>query len=100
MSEKYQWHPWPEEEPEEHETISGHLQSDLVLVTIINHENDDVKFVDIAKTRDGEWQSVSLEDGEIPEWCEVIAWMNLPEPYRTRTNLPKAGNRAYLSHLK
>ena len=32
MSEKYQWHPWPEEEPEEHETISGHLQSDLVLV--------------------------------------------------------------------
>lgn len=62
----------------------GRQFSNHVLVTIVNHANDDEQFTDIAQTVDGIWQLSHDVDGDcrLPNWCEVIAWMPLPEPYK------------------
>ena len=79
------WIPCSERLPEEdYCTARGIQHSESVLVTIVHHANDDDVFVDMACTVDGKWQLTHPidDDPDIPKWCEVIAWMPLPEPYR------------------
>lgn len=76
-----EWIPCSERMPDEDYCSGRGVQcSEPVLVTVVNHENDEDIFVDTACTADGEWQ---LRDDNplAPEWCEVVAWMPLPEPY-------------------
>ena len=80
-----QWIPCSERLPEEDFWSGrGRQFSDHVFVTIVNHANDDEYFTDTAQTVDGIWQLSNDVDGDCrwPNWCEVIAWMPLPEPYR------------------
>ena len=84
-----QWIPCSERLPEEDFWNGrGRQFSYHVLVTIVNHENDDEQFTDIAQTVDGIWRLSHDVDGDcsLPNWCEVIAWMPLPEPYKGETN--------------
>lgn len=77
------WIPCSERMPDEDYCSSRGVQhSEPVLVTVVNHENDEDIFVDTACTADGEWQ---LRDDNplAPEWCEVVAWMPLPKPYES-----------------
>lgn len=62
----------------------GRQFSNHVIVTIVNHANDDEHFTDMAQTVDGIWQLSHDVDGDcsLPNWCEVIAWMPLPKPYK------------------
>jgi hypothetical protein len=80
------WIPCSEKLPEEdYETGNGVQFSNDVLATIVNHANDGELYVWLLKTVDGKWYDYTPnEDGthEIPYWCEVIAWMPLPEPYK------------------
>lgn len=80
------WIPVTERLPEEdYETGNGVQFSTDVLVTIVNHENDGELFVWLLKMVDGKWYDyISNDDGthELPYWCEVVAWMPLPEPYK------------------
>lgn len=79
------WIPCSERLPEEdYETGNGVQFSADVLTTIVNHKNDGELYVWLLKTVDGKWYDyIPNADGmhEIPYWCEVIAWMPLPEPY-------------------
>lgn len=80
-----QWIPCSERLPEEDFWSGrGRQFSKHVLVTIVNHANDDEHFTDIAQTVDGIWQLSHDVDGDcsLPNWCEVIAWMPLLEPYK------------------
>ena len=80
-----QWIPCSERLPEEDFWSGrGRQFSEHVLVTIVNRGNDDERFTDIAQTVDGIWQLSHDVDGDcsLPNWCEVIAWMPLPEPYK------------------
>lgn len=79
-----QWIPVTERMPDEdYCTARGIQHSGSVLVTIIHHANDDDVFVDMACTVDGVWQMTYPQDNDpdIPKWCEIIAWMPLPEPW-------------------
>lgn len=80
------WIPVTERMPEEdYETGTGVQFSADVLATIVNHANDGELYVWLLKTVDGKWYDyVPNKDGthKIPYWCEVIAWMPLPEPYK------------------
>lgn len=80
------WTPVTERLPEEdYETGNGVQFSADVLATIVNHKNDGELYVWLLKTVDGKWYDyIPNEDGsqEVPCWCEVIAWMPLPEPYK------------------
>lgn len=78
------WIPVTERSPDEdYCTGMGVQYSEGVLVTIVNHGNDDERNVDVACTVDGEWRLAYPTDSPcIPRWCDVIAWMPLPEPYR------------------
>ena len=79
------WIPCSERLPEEdYCTGRGIQHSESVLVTIVHHANDDDVFVDMACTVDGKWQLTYPfdDDPDIPKWCEIIAWMPLPEPYK------------------
>ena len=71
------WIPCSERLPEEDHWLggSGKQFSDQVLVTIINHSDDDV-WVDMTYTIDGEWMI------ELPRHCKIVAWMPLPPVYR------------------
>ena len=73
------WIPCSERLPEEDHWLggSGKQFSEQVLVTIANHDDDDI-WVYVANTIDGEWIL------DLPRHCEVIAWMPLPEPYAER----------------
>lgn len=72
------WIPCTERLPDEDLWIGMGVQySESVLVTVVNHANDDKRVVDMAYTRNGEWQSVT-----IPEWCEIVAWCPPPEPWK------------------
>ena len=83
---KQRWVTVTERLPEEdYETGNGVQFSADVLATIVNHANDGELYVWLLKTVDGKWYDYTPnEDGthEIPYWCEVIAWMPLPEPYK------------------
>lgn len=80
------WIPVTDGLPEEdYETGNGVQFSADVLATIVNHANDGELYCWLLKTVDGKWYDyVPNADGEheIPFWCEVIAWMPLPEPYK------------------
>ena len=79
------WIPCSERPPEEDFWSGrGRQFSDHVFVTIVNHANDDEHFTDTAQTVDGIWQLSNDVDGDcrLPNWCEVIAWMPLPKPYK------------------
>ena len=80
------WIPVTERLPEEdYETGNGVQFSADVLTTIVNHKNDGELYVWLLKTVDGKWYDyIPNEDGsqDVPDWCEVIAWMPLPEPYK------------------
>lgn len=81
------WIPVTERMPEEdYSTGRGVQHSASVLVTIVHHANDDDVYVDMAYTVDGDWQLTYPidDDPDIPKWCEIIAWMPLPEPYRSK----------------
>ena len=83
--EERKWIPCSERLPEEdYCTGRGIQHSESVLVTIVHHANDDDVFVDMAYTVDGKWQLTYPfdDDPDIPKWCEIIAWMPLPEPYK------------------
>jgi len=76
------WIPVSELMPEEDIKIGdAPEQSDYVLITCINLEDDGHSFVEISLTIDGKWMSLFTRH-EIPEWVEVVAWMPLPEPYK------------------
>ena len=78
------WIPVTERLPDEdYCTGRGIQHSESVLVTVVHHANDDDVFVDMACTVDGKWQLTYPfdDDPDIPKWCEIIAWMPLPEPY-------------------
>ena len=80
-----EWIPCSERLPEEDFWSGrGRQFSEHALVTIVNRGNDDERFTDIAQTVDGIWQLSHDVDGDcsLPNWCEVIAWMPLPEPYK------------------
>jgi len=83
---KQRWVTVTERLPEEdYETGNGVQFSADVLATIVNHANDGELYVWLLKTVDGKWYDYTPnEDGthEIPYWCEVIAWMPLPTPYK------------------
>lgn len=84
MPSAQQWIPCSERLPEEDFWSGrGRQFSDHVFVTIVNHVNDDEHFTDIAQTVDGIWQLSHDIDGDcsLPNWCEVIAWMPLPDPW-------------------
>lgn len=80
------WIPVTEEvfPDEDNCTGRGIQYSEPVLATIVNHGSDDEMFVDMVCTADGEWKLVHPTDGDndIPSWCEVIAWCELPEPWK------------------
>lgn len=81
------WIPVTERLPDEdYCTGRGIQHSESVLVTVVHHANDDDVFVDMACTVDGKWQLTYPfdDDPDIPKWCEIIAWMPLPEPYAER----------------
>lgn len=81
----WQWIPCSEGLPEEDFWSGrGRQFSEHVLVTIVNHANDDEQFTDMAQTVDGIWRLSHDTDGDcsLPNWCEIIAWMPLPEPYK------------------
>ena len=71
------WIPCSERLPEEDHWLggSGKQFSEKVLVSIANHEDEDI-FVDVTYTMDGEWMLA------LPRYCEIVAWMPLPEPYK------------------
>lgn len=82
------WIPVTERLPEEdYCTGRGVQHSADVLVTIVNHADDDA-FVNMAFTVDGKWQLTNPidydGDTDVPEWCEIIAWMPLPSPYKEK----------------
>lgn len=82
-----QWIPVTEWLPEEdYCTGRGVQHSADVLVTIVNHADDDDAFVNMAFTVDGKWQLTNPidydGDTDVPEWCEIIAFMPLPEPWK------------------
>lgn len=77
-----EWIQFDDGVPEEkYETGSGRQFSDYVLITVVNHEDDDETYVDVAYTVDGDWKTAN-RDAYIPKYCEITAWMPLPEPYR------------------
>lgn len=71
------WIPCSERLPEEDHWLggSGRQFSDNVMVTIVNHSDEDT-WVDTTYTIDGEWAL------ELPRHCKITAWCELPEPYR------------------
>ena len=71
------WIPCSERLPEEDHWLggSGKQFSENVMVTIVNHSDEDT-WVDISQTIDGEWML------ELPMHCKIIAWMPLPDPYK------------------
>ena len=71
------WIPCSEMLPEEDYWLggSGKQFSEKVLVSIANHEDEDI-FVDVTYTMDGEWMLA------LPRYCKIVAWMPLPEPYK------------------
>ncbi len=75
--EPERWIPCSERLPEEDYWLggSGRQFSDNVMVTIVNHSDEDT-WVDMTYTIDGEWAL------ELPRHCKITAWRNLPEPYR------------------
>lgn len=79
------WTPVSEHMPEEDFCTGRGIQhSAELLATVVNHGADDETFVDMMVTADGEWKMVHPIDGDndITDWCEVVAWMPLPEPYK------------------
>lgn len=72
-----QWIPCSERMPEEDHWLggSGRQFSEKVMVTIVNHSDED-KWVDMTYTIDGEWAC------ELPKYCKIVAWMPSPECYR------------------
>lgn len=80
-----EWIPVTERLPDEH-YISGDMVefSDAVLATIVNHEDNENRFIDIIYTQEGRWKRCNADTDRttIPDWCEVVAWMPLPEPYK------------------
>lgn len=84
-AKKYQWIPCSERLPDEdYCTGRGIQHSAEVLATVVNHRADDETFVDMMVTADGEWKMVHPIDGDndVADWCEVVAWMPLPEAYK------------------
>ena len=82
-----EWIPCSEQMPDEdHHIVNGIYRSDIVFVTVVNHGADDDTFTDMAFSRDCKWQLYHFDDGDadIPEWCEVTAWMPLPQPYKAK----------------
>lgn len=94
--EQDRWIPVTEMLPDEH-YISGDMVefSDAVLATIVNHEDNENRFIDIIYTQEGRWKRCNADTDRttIPDWCEVVAWMPLPEPYllETARNYSKEG---------
>ncbi len=79
-----EWIPCSEGLPKEDSLTGGGKQfSDIVLVTCVHHANDNERFIDMAQTVDGKWRFIreTNEEYGLHEYCEVIAWMPLPEPY-------------------
>lgn len=76
-TEANRWIPCSERTPEEDHWLggSGKQFSENVMVTIVNHSDEDT-WVDMAHTVDGEWML------ELPRHCEITAWMPSPEPYK------------------
>ena len=87
---KNSWIPCSERLPEENYWTGGGRQfSDIMLVTCVHHANDNEHFVDMAETVDGAWRFIRETKegyGFLPDCCEVIAWMPLPEPYKGETD--------------
>ena len=85
------WIPVEERLPDEHSSIFAKFNgtnkwrpgmfektSHNVLVTAVDEKGNE--FVTQAETLDGKW---SLEIPSFNAMCRVVAWMPLPEPYRT-----------------
>lgn len=88
LEPEQKWIQCSERLPEEDYCTGRVIQhSENVLVTIVNHANDDDVFVDMACTVDGKWQLMHSidDDPDIPKWCEVIAWQPMPEPWKGET---------------
>lgn len=77
-----QWIPCSERLPEEDHWLggSGRQFSEKVMVTIVNHSDEDT-WVDMTQTIDGEWAC------ELPKYCEIVAWMPLPDPWKGENEL-------------
>ena len=75
--EEQEWVPCKKRLPEEDHWLggSGKQFSDNVLISITNREDEDA-WSDISQTIDGKWAL------ELPRYCKITAWQNLPEPYR------------------
>lgn len=79
-----QWIPCSERLPKEDSlTGRGNQFSDIVLVTCVHHANDNEHFIDMAQIVNGEWRFIrdTNECYSLSDCCEIIAWMERPEPY-------------------
>lgn len=87
-ADSFEWIPISERLPEEHDSIFAKLYgtdkwdsklhrtvSNRVLVTV--QCDDGTRFVKESHTRDGEWA-----DEKKCINCKVVAWMELPSPYK------------------
>lgn len=84
-SEAVRWIPCSERLPREyyHPRRKINLSSDM-LVTCIDRESYNYRYIDMAITQNGEWQFVHdhYGDCDVPSGHEIVAWLPLPEPYK------------------
>lgn len=91
-ADSFEWIPVSEKLPEEHDSIFAKLYgtdkwdsnlwrttSNRVLVTV--KYDDGTRLVKESHTHDGEWV---VEKKYID--CKVVAWMEMPEPYKENEN--------------
>lgn len=91
-AELFEWIPVSERLPKEHDSIFTKLYgtdkwdsklhrtvSNRVLVTV--EYDDGTRIVKESYTRDGEWK----DEKKIIN-CKVVAWMEMPEPYKEKDN--------------
>lgn len=91
-ADSFEWIPVSERLPKEHDSIFAKLYgtdkwdsklhrtvSNRVLVTV--EYDDGTRIVKESYTRDGEWK----DEKKIIN-CKVVAWMEMPEPYKEKEN--------------
>lgn len=91
-ADSFEWIPVSEKLPEEHDSIFAKLYgtykwdsslyrtiSNKVLVTV--EYDDGTRIVKESYTRDGEWK----DEKNIINY-KVVAWMEMPEPYKEKEN--------------
>ncbi len=91
-TDSFEWIPVSKKLPDEHDSIFAKLYgtdkwdsklhrtvSNRVLVTV--EYDDGTRIVKESYTRDGEWK----DEKKIIN-CKVVAWMEMPEPYKEKEN--------------